>query len=139
MSKDVIEHRGKVDWIEGNKVHVHFLSMSACASCHAKGVCTASDMERKEVEVTDYTGRFNEGEEVNVLLKRTMGFKAMIYGYLLPFVLVVITLFIASSLVNNEAVAGLTSLAILVPYYFWLYLRRSHFKKAFIFELQKII
>jgi sigma-E factor negative regulatory protein RseC len=138
MSKDVIEHKGRIDWIEGSKVHVHFVSQSACASCHAKGVCTASDMESKEVEVTDYSGRFSEGEEVNVLLRRTMGFKAITYGYLLPFVLVVTTLFISSSLFASEVAAGLTSLGILFPYYMWLYFKRESFRKVFTFELQKI-
>ena len=139
MAKDVIEHRAKVDWIEGNRVHVHFVSMSACASCHAKGVCTASDMERKEVEVTDYSGRFEKGEEVNVLMRRSMGFKALIYGYMIPFVLVVATLFISSSLFASEAVAGITSLAVLAPYYLWLYYRQERFKSSFHFQLQKII
>ena len=139
MAKDVIEHRGKIDWIDGSKVHVHFVSMSACASCHAKGVCTASDMESKEVEVNDDSGQFNEGEEVEVLMHRSMGFKALIYGYMIPFLLVVVTLFVSSALFASEAAAGITSLAVLVPYYLWLYYNQSRFKKRFHFELQKII
>ena len=138
MSKDVIEHQGRIDSINGNKIQVRFMTMSACASCHAKGVCTASDMESKEVEVQDDSGQFREGEEVNVLLRRTLGFKALIFGYIIPFMLVIVTLFISSALFKNEAVAGLTSLAVLVPYYFGLYLRRSQFKKHFTFELQKL-
>ncbi len=139
MAKDVIEHRGKIDWIEGSRVHVHFVSMSACASCHAKGVCTASDMESKEVEVTDSSGRFQAGEEVNILMRRSMGFKALIYGYVIPFLVVLATLIITSSLFASEAVAGIGSLAVLVPYYLWLYYNRERFKKSFHFELQKTI
>lgn len=139
MAKDVIEHRGKIDWIEGSRVHVHFVSMSACASCHAKGVCTASDMESKEVEVTDSSGRFQEGEEVNILMRRSMGFKALIYGYVIPFLVVLATLIITSSLFASEAVAGIGSLAVLVPYYLWLYYNRERFRKSFHFELQKTI
>jgi sigma-E factor negative regulatory protein RseC len=139
MAKDVIEHRGKIDWIEGSRVHVHFVSMSACASCHAKGVCTASDMESKEVEVTDSSGRFQEGEDVNILMRRSMGFKALIYGYVIPFLVVLATLIITSSLFASEAVAGIGSLAVLVPYYLWLYYNRERFKKSFHFELQKTI
>lgn len=139
MAQDVIEHRGKIDWIEGSKVHVHFISISACASCHAKGVCTASDMESKEVEVNDFSGKFREGEVVNVLMRRSMGFKALIYGYMIPFLLVVLTLFVSSALFTSEAAAGITSLAVLVPYYFWLFYNRDRFRKSFHFELQKSI
>ena len=138
MPKDVIEHRGRIDSINGSKIQVHFVTMSACASCHAKGVCTASDMENKEVEVIDQSGKFRIGEEVNVLLRRSMGYKALVLGYLIPFILVVVTLFVSSSLTSSEAVAGVTSLAILMPYYLWLYFKRETFKKTFTFELQKI-
>ena len=119
-------------------MHVHFLNVSACARCHAKGVCTAADMENKEVEVFDSSGRFNEGEEVNVVMRQSLGFKALIYGYMIPFLLVLVTLLVSSKGFSSEVVAGITSLAILVPYYLWLYWRRSHFKKVFSFELQKI-
>lgn len=139
MAQDVIEHRGKIDWIEGSKVHVHFISMSACASCHAKGVCTASDMESKEVEVDDFSGKYREGEEVNVLMRRSMGFKALIYGYMIPFLLVVLTLFISSALFTSEPAVGMTSLAVLVPYYLWLYYKKDQFKKHFHFELKKLM
>lgn len=139
MAKDVIEHRGKIDWIEGSKVHVHFVSMSACANCHASGVCTASDMESKELEVNDFSRKFQEGEEVNVLMRQSMGFKALIFGYMIPFLLVVTTLFVSSAFFASEVAAGITSLAVLVPYYFWLFYNRDRFRKSFHFELQKII
>ena len=139
MAKDVIEHRGQIDWIEGNKVHVHFVSMSACASCHAKSVCTASDMEDKELEVHDYSGKFQEGERVNILMRRALGFKALIYGYMIPFLLVLITLFVSSAFFTSEPAVGVTSLAVLVPYYLWLYYKKDQFKKHFHFELQKLM
>ena len=138
MASDVIEHKGRIDSIEGSRVKVHFVTMSACANCHAKSVCSASGMENKEIEVTDPSGRFQEGEEVKVLLKQSLGFRALFYGYVLPFALLLIVLFSFSALFNNEVVIGLSSLGVLVPYYLIIYYRRNYFQKSFTFYLQKI-
>ncbi len=138
MAKNIIEHKGKIDSIEGNRIKVHFLNISACASCHAKGVCTASDMENKEVEVIDYSGNFNKGEEVRVLLQQSLGFKALLWGYVVPFLVVLTGLFVLSSLTDNEVIAGVGALSLLVPYYIALYLLKERIKKVFSFTIQKI-
>ena len=138
MAKKVIEHKGRIESISGNKIQVHFLSMSACASCHAKGVCTASDMENKEVEVYDTSGRFSKGEEVNVILQQSLGFRALFFGYVFPFILVVIALFSLHAFTANEIIVGLGALGILVPYYMLLYYLKDHFKKVFSFSIQKL-
>lgn len=39
----MIEHEGIIDHIDGDTAHVKIDSVSACASCHAKGVCSAAD------------------------------------------------------------------------------------------------
>ena len=138
MAKHIIEHKGKIDSIEGDRVKVHFLSMSACASCHAKGVCTASDMENKEVEVIDQTGRFKLGEEVRVILQQSLGFKALLWGYVVPLLIVLTGLVALSSFVDNEVVAGVGALAFLIPYYIALFFLKDRIKKVFSFTIQKI-
>jgi sigma-E factor negative regulatory protein RseC len=138
MTKKIIEHKGRVERIQGNKIEVHFITMSACASCHAKGACTASDMEDKTVEVVDDPEKYRIGEEVNVILKQYLGFKALLYGYVLPFFVVLIALFLLSAFINNEVIVGVGSLGILVPYYFILYHLKDRFSKVFSFTLQKL-
>ena len=138
MSKEVIEHKGRIDAIEGNRIKVHFVAMSACSNCHAKSVCTASDMEDKEIEVIDNNGSFQVGEEVKVLLRQSLGFKALFFGYVLPFFLVLIALFSFSAILDSEPLVGLLSLGILLPYYLIIYYRKNHFKQSFSFELQKV-
>ncbi len=139
MAKTVIEHKGQIDSIEDNKIKVHFLNISACANCHAKGVCTASDMEKKEVEVFDTSGKFREGEEVNILLKQSLGFRALLFGYVVPFFLVLITLFTLNEFAKNEVIIGVGALGILVPYYLVLNFLKDHFKKAFTFTIEKLV
>ena len=138
MSDNIIEHKGRVDEIKGDRIRVRFMAMSACASCHASGVCTASDMENKEVEVVDDPGKFSKGEEVNVILQQSLGFRALFYGYVLPFIIVLLALFVISAFTNNEVIVGVGSLGVLVPYYLFLYNIKDRFSKKFSFKLQKL-
>lgn len=133
-----VKHKGRIDSIEGNKICVNFIAMSACASCHAKGVCSASDMKEKSVEVFDFTNRFQLGEEVNLILKQSLGFRALFLGYVLPFLLVLFILIILTVITNNEAISGVGALTILVPYYLILYLLKDKIRKKFIFTINKI-
>ena len=51
MSKERIEHEGTVIAVDKDYISVEILNKSACASCHAKGVCGASEQSVKVVEV----------------------------------------------------------------------------------------
>jgi sigma-E factor negative regulatory protein RseC len=138
MSKTIIEHKGIINSISGNKIKVHFLNVSACASCHAKGVCTASDMEDKEIEVYDTSGKFEKGEEVKILLQQSLGFRALLFGYVVPFILVLFALFTISAFTKNEVIIGVGALGILVPYYLIIYYLKDRFEKVFSFNIQKL-
>jgi len=133
-----IEHKGRIDSITGNKIHVSFLAMSGCASCHAKGVCSAGDMQEKSVDVYDFSNQYKVGDNVNVTLKQSLGFRALFLGYVLPFILVLLILIILSSVTSNEAIAGLSALSILIPYYLILFLLKDKIKKDFAFTINKI-
>ena len=86
--KDTIQHPGIIEGIGEEKVQVNILSQSACSSCHSKGMCTVAEMENKTVDVTK-TPDFNYkvGDEVIVYMKKSLGRKAVYYGYLFPFLL----------------------------------------------------
>jgi hypothetical protein len=55
----------------------------------------------------------------------------------LPLIIVCFTLILLLKLTNNEALAGLTSILMLVPYYLILWLLRRVIKKNFKFRLVK--
>lgn len=133
-----IEHKGRIDSINDNKINVSILAVSGCASCHAKGVCTAADMQEKMIEVFDFTNQYEVGEIVNVTLKQTLGFRALFLGYVLPFILVLFFLIVLSSLTKNEAISGIGSLVVLVPYYITLYILRNKIRKKFTFTISKV-
>ncbi len=116
---------------------VSIINESACSSCHANGACTMADVKEKEVEASGFSKTYTAGEEVIVLFRESQGFLALFYGYVLPFIFVFLVLIVSFSLTNNEAVSGLLSLAVLVPYYIVLYFFRHLLKKTFQFEIEE--
>ena len=82
--------------------------------------------------------RFSNGDKVRIVLAQSLGFRALFLGYVLPFLLVLCTLLIVSALGNSELIAGLVSLAVLIPYYIGLKLFRGKLERQFSFFLQKI-
>ncbi len=123
--------------MEGDTIRVIINQQSACAGCHAKGACTVSDAEDKEVEIAYVKGTFRVGQEVTVLFRESAGFKALFYGYLFPFILVLMVLIILFSTTNNELLSGLLAIGILIPYYITLYFFRDKLKRMFKFELEE--
>ncbi len=133
-----IEHKGIIESINGSRINVSFIALSGCASCHAKGYCSTSDMKEKSVEVFDNTNQYKVGEEVNVILKQSLGLRAVWLGYILPFFLVITVLIVLTEITHNEGLSGLGAIAILAPYYLVLLLFRKKLQKTFSFLIQKI-
>lgn len=116
---------------------MNIVSQSACSTCHAKGACTVSDYQDKEIEVTEYRGIYKTGDEVTILFKQSKGFTALFWAYVIPFFVVLGTLITALELTGDELKSGLISLFILIPYYITLYFFRHLLKKVLKFELEE--
>lgn len=134
---DVIKHEGIVTVADQGNPTVKILSKSACAACHAKGVCGMADMQEKIIEVEN-TQQLNlkTGDKVNVTMRVSLGIKAVLWGYLFPFLMVVIVLFALLIATSREGFSALVALASLVPYYLFLHKLNPRFKKRFHFELE---
>lgn len=137
LNSKSIEHKGRIESIVDNKINVSILAVSGCASCQIKGVCSVSDTQEKNIEVYDFTNKYEVGEKVNVLLKQSLGFRALFLGYLLPFLLIFLILIILTIITNNEAISGIGALFVLVPYYIILYALRKKIRKKFTFTINK--
>jgi len=133
-----MEHEGIIASISGNTMVVRIVSSSACSSCAAKGYCVPSENQEKDIYVQGFSGDFVSGEQVRVLMQRSMGFKALCIGYMIPFVLVLATLLIVYNSSGNELASGLSSLLILVPYYLILKLLDQKISRTFGFTVQKM-
>jgi len=136
-SQPIIEHPGMVLKVLDDSVEVMILSQSACASCHAKGACTAADMEEKIVSISkSQPHSYKVGQQVTVFMQQKMGTLAVLFGYVFPFVFMLITLIVL--LINGfgEGVAGLSSLGGLVIYYVILFLFRERISNKFVFAIK---
>jgi len=93
-------------------------------------------MSEKVIEVkNDHKSVLKPGDRVDLVMTRSMGNKAVILGYFLPFVFVLVTLLILSAFLN-ELWAGLLSLSVLVPYYIILSLFKDCLSRTFEFKIE---
>ena len=136
MSK-IVTHKGKVIHLEGLDVRVMIESMSACAACHAKGMCTLSDKEDKIIDIkvsAERAAKLNVGDEVMVAVSQQRGMQAVLLAYILPAILVVLSLILLLKLLP-EPIAILSALAVLGVYYYVLYLFRNKLNAKFIMSI----
>lgn len=131
-----VRHDGYVSKINNNSVTVTLKGNINCEACHAKGSCSMAETEAKQIEV-DASETFQLNDNVEVFLNKSLGLKAVFWAYVFPFILLISTLVISYMYVD-EWLAGLLSLAILIPYYTILFVLRQTFKKAFKISVLKI-
>jgi positive regulator of sigma E activity len=116
---------------------VQIEAVSACAACKAKSMCNLTDVQEKIIEVQHTNpSNFKPGELVTIHMKRSMGNKALWLGYLLPFLIVMVSLFLFSYLTGSELQAGIDFPVIALPYYLILYIMRNRLKNTFRFEIE---
>ena len=137
MSKNEISHKGVIKSITPELTTVEILSTSACAECHAKGMCGMSESKVKEISVpTDPYSVHEVGEEVQVMLKKSMGLKAVWISYVIPLFILMILILSLSSVNVHEAYVGLGAIAGVALYYLVIYLFRSRLANDFVFYIK---
>lgn len=132
-----IQHKGFVESVSKEGIRVKFTSLSACADCHAKGICSASDMKDKEVLIRNNADNYKAGEAVDIIMSLGQGSQAVLIGYVYPFLLFLLSLLILSASGLTEVQAGLISIVILVPYYAGIYIFRKKINQKFNFSIRK--
>jgi sigma-E factor negative regulatory protein RseC len=133
---ETIIHPGVIDKVEGGKIFVKILSQSACSTCHAKGMCSLSEVEEKIIEVDhNHPHNYKSGDQVMVGLEQSLGKKAVLLGYFLPFVIFTVSIIVLISLIHHEGLAALISFLLLAPYYLTLYFMRDRLRREFRFRI----
>ena len=137
MAKNEISHKGVITAITPELTTVDIISTSACAECHAKGMCGISESKVKSISVpTDpYTER-QVGDEVDVVLKKSMGLKAVWISYVIPLFILMILILSLSSVTVHEVYAGLGAIAGVALYYLIIYLFRDRLSEDFVFYIK---
>jgi len=130
-----LEHIGLVTDSQNGRVRISLVG-SGCSACH-KSLCMLGDSKAKEVEITAKDNWYKSGDEVIVKINPASGYKAVALLYLVPFILMIITLSGMSRLGYHEGVAGLASLLILAPYYGILHLLKNSLRSQCSIEVEK--
>ena len=110
MTNNTIKHLGIVENIQGSHLSVRIVQTSACAACSAKGHCSSADSKDKIIDIIDTAASsYQVGEKVMVVGETSMGMMAVVLAFVLPFVLLIFSLFLLMALVENELYAALLS------------------------------
>lgn len=133
-----IKHTGVVDGVEGECVRVRILQSSACSACKVAAHCNASETKEKIIDVMDAdASHYQKGDQVMVVADTAVGFRASLYGYLLPLILMVVTLVGVLAATHSEGLAAVSALGILIPYYVLLFLMRNKLRNRLSFTLER--
>ena len=131
-----ISHSGIIESIDERCIHVRIVQTSACAACKVASYCNAAESKEKIVDVYKPAGNLKVGDAVTVTASSQIATQALLYGFAYPFVLLVVVLVAVLWLTGNEATAGLSALAALLPYYGVLYLLRKRHREQFAFDIE---
>ncbi len=135
----MIEHEGTINNINGNQYTIRITQSTACSECHAKGACIAADTKEKIVDVIDTSGAFKLNERVMLSGKTSIGYKAVLWAFVLPLILMMSVIFASISIWQvGELQAALFALVALIPYYGVLYALRHKMGEKLAFTIKKL-
>jgi len=138
-----IAHEGIVTAINGQQVQVQIVQTSACSGCkvadHCRSNMSAESAEGK-VKVVDALcsdgSRLAVGQQVTVTAEASMAGKALLLGFGLPLLLMLVVLVSALLAGCNEGMAALLMIGSLVPYYICIALMRHRIAQTIVFTIE---
>jgi sigma-E factor negative regulatory protein RseC len=135
---NIITHQGIVESIENTRMTVRITQTSACAACSARGHCASADTQDKLIDVyIPPHAAYRPGDSVTIVGKLSMGMKAVFLAFVMPFVLLIVSLFVFMALTDNDQLlSGLLALAVLIPYYVILWLMKGRLSRSFMFTVE---
>lgn len=113
---------------------------SACAACHAKGACGASEQKQEKLKVTCADpSQYKIGELVNIELKQSLARKAVLIAYFFPFLVMIIGLFGIYAITKNELLSIGVSFGATALYYFIISKIKDKLEKEFVLTVKKLV
>ena len=134
---EVISHPGRIVDINPEYTTVQFTALSACSSCQAEGFCGVAGAEKKTIQIPTTPGNWQPDQEVEVCLKRGMGFKAVWLAYVIPVLLLLAVLLALVALGVTEWVAGLCAIGATLLYYLVLRVFRDRLSNEYTFYIKE--
>jgi sigma-E factor negative regulatory protein RseC len=132
-----IAHEGTVTEVFDAGVDVAIVSEAACGSCQLKKACGMDESTEKIITVFTPDARFlHVGDRVEVLMKPTMGYRAIVIAYVVPVAVVLAALAVLVRAGVAEIISAGAAIGFLAVYYFIVYLFRDRIGKSIRFEIR---
>lgn len=133
---ETITHQGIVLKVPGNgTADIEIITGGACASCGSKSACSLGNTEVRTINVR--TGAdLHPGDCVTVVMEKSMGFRAIAIGYVIPFIVLIAAITILTIAGAGELLSALASFAVIALYYFAVWLLRKKIDKKFEFKIK---
>lgn len=136
--QDTIHHTGIIERIDRDKVYVKIMQQSACAGCHAKSMCNASESKDRIIEIEGSFDSFQVNEKVDLQGRSALGYLAILYAFGLPLLLLFVVIIICLEMNRSEVISALAGLIALSVYYSVLYFFKDKLKNKFVFAMKKL-
>jgi len=136
--RSCIEQEGVVKAISNGKILVNLSNHASCASCHARAICSVSESDGKPLEFDAGEEYWKVGDHIRVSMQESLGFKALLLGYFVPFLVLMATLLISWTITDNELIAAITGLGSLIPYYLIIWSMKQPLQRMFSISFNKM-
>lgn len=136
-----ITHEGIIKHIQGNHILVRIMQTSACAGCKIANSCHADyspEGKEKMIDVYSAADGFYVGQTVTVSTTAAMARKALMMGFVFPLVMLLATLLLLLAMGQTELVAALAAIAVLIPYYIYIWIQRHRLATRLTFSIRPI-
>ncbi|HIW09904.1 MAG TPA: SoxR reducing system RseC family protein [Candidatus Rikenella faecigallinarum] len=138
-SSGTIRQSATVIRVDAAEIEVEVCRPEACAACKAKSVCSEGGGEGKRMTLVNDGQGYRVGEQIQLVMRRSAGLKAVVIAYLVPVVLVVAALLIFQATPMSDTTAALLTLGILVLYFVIIRLLRGRINNQLTIEIEKEI
>lgn len=135
-----IVKNGLVKAIKNNSIEVEIVSCSACAGCAISSSCSMSETKQRVVTIPcSCAEQYQTGDKVEVVMSDSLGLQAVVYVFVIPLLLLLITVVCCYSYGFDDIISGISGIIILIPYYFALFLERNRLENKFCCRLKKTV
>ncbi|HUW92529.1 MAG TPA: SoxR reducing system RseC family protein [Bacteroidales bacterium] len=132
----IISHEGVVVNAPGNgTAEVDIITGSACSGCHAKSACLPGNTEVKTITVKS-DAPLKSGDRVTVTMEQSLGFRALMIGYIIPFIVLIAAFTVLTVAGAGELASALFSFASLAVYYIGVWIFREKIGEKFEFKIK---
>lgn len=140
--EDRITHTAIVKQVNNNVVEVVLENPPGCDGCNAKASCglnpeNQSDDSGDSFFIPIMEQAYQPGEKVELSIAPSLGLKAVLWGYIIPFILLLVVLVTGLSFFT-ELIAGIAALSVVALFYLVLFFNKDRMKKSFAIDLKKL-